>query len=311
MCDAESLFGRSECLSSWACTVTDLLARGPRLTLQEAREFAAERVLTTGRLNGLSPIRVCRLWERFENFLRSYENITRVCEIIPEVTAAFVVAHTSKGRPSGSTQSLRRTALRIWFRILREYGLMDSEPTVDLQVAARARLDTRPLTDDEADDGRWAAASGPAASRATAIWAMAESGMWPAEIAVADVDDLGAASRSMRVHANGRTLARVVPLSDWSIETLTRRANEVGTGRLVFDGDASSGRASISAVLRRVLRRAGLEGDPLITLNSIPAVAARRAYEETGHVEDAARRLGIRSLDRAAHLIALDWSAGP
>jgi len=135
--------------------------------------------------------------------------------------------------------------------------------------------------------------------------------MSPAEIAIAEVDDLDVASRSMRVHATSRTLARAVPLRDWSIETMTRRANEVGTGRLVFDGDASSGRASVTAVLRRVLRRAGLERDPLITLSSVPAVAARRAYEETGHVEDAARRLGIRSLDRAAHLIALDWSAGP
>ncbi|MEU3143303.1 MULTISPECIES: hypothetical protein [unclassified Streptomyces] len=34
-----------------------------------------------------------------------------------------------------------------------------------------------------------------------------------------------------------------------------------------------------------------------------------RLYDETRNIENVARRLGLRSLDRAANLIGLDWTA--
>jgi integrase/recombinase XerC len=35
------------------------------------------------------------------------------------------------------------------------------------------------------------------------------------------------------------------------------------------------------------------------------------AFESTGRIEDAARRLGLRSLDRAAAVVGFDWSPTP
>jgi hypothetical protein len=56
-----------------------------------------------------------------------------------------------------------------------------------------------------------------------------------------------------------------------------------------------------------VLLRAGLAGDRRVRPASIAGWAGRRVFEESGRVEDAARVLGVRSLDSAARMIGLDW----
>ncbi|HEX7168601.1 MAG TPA: hypothetical protein VF230_16590 [Acidimicrobiales bacterium] len=307
---ARALLTRDACHGQWMAEVSELLNVGPDLTIQDAREFAAERLLATGRLHGLSPERIFALWERFEKFGAAFGGITRVSQITPEVATAFVNARGANGRPSGSTQSLRRTALRLLFRVLREYGLMDGEPTLDLEVARRAHRDMRPLADEELEEGRWASATGAAASRATAVWALAESGLWPHEVAIATVDEIDVAAQTVAALGGPKTRRRFVPLRGWALDQLVRRAEEVGTGRLVFDGAAGvAGRLSITAVLRRVLERAGLTRDPLVVTDSVVAAAGRAAYEATGRIDNVARLLGLNSLDRAAHLIALDWQA--
>ena len=40
---------------------------------------------------------------------------------------------------------------------------------------------------------------------------------------------------------------------------------------------------------------------------SVVAWAGRKVFEETGSIEEVARRLGMRSLDRAAQFIGLGW----
>jgi hypothetical protein len=54
------------------------------------------------------------------------------------------------------------------------------------------------------------------------------------------------------------------------------------------------------------LRRAGLTTDAAVRPASVAAWAGRRLFDEGVALEEVARRLGIRSLDRTASFIGLD-----
>jgi integrase/recombinase XerC len=58
-----------------------------------------------------------------------------------------------------------------------------------------------------------------------------------------------------------------------------------------------------------LLTHAGLGEAPDVRPSSVAAWAGRRIFEETGRIDVAAQRLGMRSLDRAARFIGWDWAA--
>jgi integrase/recombinase XerC len=60
-----------------------------------------------------------------------------------------------------------------------------------------------------------------------------------------------------------------------------------------------------------VLRRAGLASEPDVRPVSVPAWVGVQVLAETGRIDEVARRLGVRSLDRAAALIGWDWTESP
>ena len=74
------------------------------------------------------------------------------------------------------------------------------------------------------------------------------------------------------------------------------------------NGDRDVGQVSSCIALTDVLRRAGLAEEPDVRPASIVAWAGRRILEETGRIDEVARRLGMRSLDRAARFIDWSWS---
>lgn len=65
--------------------------------------------------------------------------------------------------------------------------------------------------------------------------------------------------------------------------------------------------ASISGAVGAILQRAGLHQESDVRPRSVTAWAGQRVFDETGRIEDVARRLGLRSLDRAAALIGWEW----
>jgi hypothetical protein len=66
------------------------------------------------------------------------------------------------------------------------------------------------------------------------------------------------------------------------------------------------GNAATMAVIE-VLRAAGIHGDPSVRSSSVTAWAGRRLLLQGYWLEEVARALGSRSLDRTANLIGLDW----
>src|SRR5439155_9939 len=109
--------------------------------------------LHRSRLTDQSTHRMTELLVRFTIFLEKGLRLGSVEQISAEQASRFVFAGISKPvgpqRPSVATMHLRRSALRLYFRTLRQIGVAIGDPTQDLVLPARSSLAMRPLTDDE------------------------------------------------------------------------------------------------------------------------------------------------------------------
>src|SRR5882672_445465 len=107
--------------------------------------------LRRSRLTDQSTHRMTELLVRFTIFVDKGLQLGSVEDITPEHASRFVFAGISKPvgpqRPSVATMHLRRSALRLYFRTLRQIGLYDGDPTIDLVLPPRSCLAVRPLTD--------------------------------------------------------------------------------------------------------------------------------------------------------------------
>lgn len=72
-------------------------------------------------------------------------------------------------------------------------------------------------------------------------------------------------------------------------------------------GSAAHKQARVCVTVREILTRAGLSDDPGVRPGSLTAYAARRVFDRTGRIEDAACLIGSPSLDTTATLIAYGW----
>src|SRR5437773_9439932 len=130
---------RSGC-SSMTATPSESLGR----VLEELRSC---------RLTDQSTHRMTELLVRFTIFVDKGLHLGSVEDITAEHASRFVLAGISKPvgpqRPSVATMHLRRSALRLYFRTLRQIGMAVGDPTQDLVLAPRSCLAVRPLTDDE------------------------------------------------------------------------------------------------------------------------------------------------------------------
>ncbi|WP_053914060.1 hypothetical protein VM636_17550 [Streptomyces sp. SCSIO 75703] len=125
----------------------------------------------------------------------------------------------------------------------------------------------------------------------------------------------------MWIHGSTRTDARWCPLDPWALRVLLARAAFVARqqGSLEAVPEARLAVSSIPApdeqlqaracvALSDLIRRIGLGTDPRVKPASLTAYAAVRIFSGTGKIEDVARGLGLRSLDRAADLVGYDWA---
>lgn len=259
--------------------------------------------------------RLVELMGRFAGFVSTGHGVTDLAAVNQSMVDEFVDAPTSTGQtPSATVRHLRRCAVRLLFRTARQLGLVDSDPTLDLELPARRPTAARPLTDAEVERCRAAALYLFDATRLPAAWALAEAGIRTGELAkvtVADVDfDAGV------VHAPGcrSAAARAVPLTEWGAAQVGRRLRALPSDparTLTYEGDGSdkSKQAASCIAITDCLTRAGLSQDPAVRPVSVTAWAGRKLFEETARIDEVAARLGMRSLDRAARLIGLDHRA--
>jgi integrase/recombinase XerC len=260
--------------------------------------------------------RTSTILDRFGRFASEGCGLDGLDQVTRSIARSFVTAPTSAGEPpSTSTMHWRRTALRLLFRAARRHGLVDGDPTLDLDLPPRSSLGTRPLTDDEITLCRSVAQWSLAGSRRAAVWALAEATCRSSELPNITGDDIDLDLGRVWIAGGKATQPRTGQLTDWGLVQVRARLDELDVPSLplVYSGrsPAGAGQVSGAAALVDVLTRAGLHREPDVRPGSVAAWAGRRVLEKTGRIDCAARALGVQSLDRSARIVAWDWQADP
>jgi integrase/recombinase XerC len=208
---------------------------------------------------------------------------------------------------------LRRLALRLLFRSVREAGVPVGDPTIDLSLPPRTQLAARPLTDEEVTLCRGHAAWSLVDARRAAAWALAEATCRSVEIGTIRVADVDLVQRRVWVHGGRTTAPRWGYLTEWGIAQVERRIQQLSgepDARVVYGGEGGSATGQVSAcsAIADVLRRSGLAAESDVRPASIAAWAGTQVLGDTGRIDVVARRLGMASLDRTARFIGFDWS---
>ncbi len=256
-------------------------------------------------------VRVGSSWTRFGEFA-TRSGIETLGGVDPSLAAAFVRARTSAAAPAGTaTMHNRRTSVRMLFRTARRLELVDGDPTLDLALPPRVVGSFRPLTDDEVDLCRDAAAWWMSSNRFAAVWALAEAGARGAELGAVRVSDVDLEGKRVRLSGGKRVEPRWAPLTDWARDALERRLTTLDEDEFIAYRGSSPGassRISAASAVTAVLTRAGLADEPDLRPTSVAAWTGRKEFDRTGSIADAAQLLGLRSLDAAARMIGWDWT---
>jgi integrase/recombinase XerC len=289
---------------------------GTRLGLAEAVEAAAEWVSASWAAE-VEARRVVGVLQRFASFCDQGFGIVDLEGVTPGVAAEFVSAPAPGGaNPSVSLRHLRRLSIRLLFRVARSSGHLLGDPTLDLALPPRSSLSTRPLADEEVLVCRGAAQWSLEDTRRASAWALAEATCRTAELPFITVADIDVERSRVWIHGGGRAAERWGYLDDWGIEQIGRRLAVVGEESavpIVYGGGDPAGAGQVAActVIQEVIVRAGLGDEPDVRASSVSAWAGRRILAESGRIDVVARRLGLKSLDRAARIIAWDWLEEP
>jgi len=226
--------------------------------------------------------------------------------------------------PSPSTRRFRLTVVRGAFQLLREAGLVSSDPTSGLRVEWRqGRPALCPLTPAEAQRTRVAGRTRPTDTLRPAVVMVALAGGSHREISeavVADVD-IDQARLRLRGPSGGE---RWRPLDPAAVATLRTRiaAQQLKWRRLsrawdpvvvplamhrpLLEYPLNSIAPTVSSNLSRALQRAGVTRAG-VRPRSVREFAANHTYALTGRVEDVAQLLGLASLDTAAGFLDHSW----
>ena len=197
------------------------------------------------------------------------------------------------------------------FRVSRQLGFLDTDPTMDLGLPARCPEGARALTDLEVEVCRAASMYRFDGTRLPAAWALAEAGVRTGELANVTIGDLDPDGQGLWSPGCRSAKPRHASLTDWGAAQLRRRLARIGddpTQPVVYTGNGSekSKQAASCIAISVTLTRAGLGDDPAVRPVSVTAWAGRKILDETGRIDDVASRLGMRSLDRAARLVGLE-----
>jgi integrase len=166
------------------------------------------------------------------------------------------------------------------------------------------------LTDDEVAVCRSFATHTLSETRRSAAWALAEATARTSEIPHILPSDVDLGSGLVWIHGGSKTDARWGRLTGWGAKRLEERLRSLSEDHpIVYQGNGSpeSRQASSCAAIAQTIRRAGLSGERDIGPSSIAAWAGAKAFRECAPIDEVARMLGIRSLDRAARFIGWDW----
>jgi integrase len=224
-----------------------------------------------------------------------------------------------KGKPSVALRHSRRSAARLYFRVLRQLDLFAGDPTLDICLPPRSSGAFRPLTDEELIDARYSSQHRHGDTRLPAAMALGEACVGTGELAAVQISDCDLAQARVWIRGTTRSRPRWGYLSAWGVKRLRDRIEQLSAAgaaadaSVVYEGRAGGESAQSSAclALNEILELAGLAGEPGVKPMSIPAAFARRVYDTTKDLGAVADALGRRDLNSAARMIGLEWHKEP
>ena len=215
----------------------------PTLLAVRDRETLAAALRGSARLSEQSERRLLELMLRFLRYVEFGCGLESLAEVTPQHVQGFVLA-PSDGRkaspPSVATSHLRRSAVRLLYRVLRQASAVEHDPTLDLDLPARSSLAARPLTDDEIALGRSFSAKTLGETRRPAAWALAEATARTSELSAIRIRDVDLDGGRVWIAGSTKVEARWGHLSEWGVDALTRRIailEQLPDVPLVYDGD--------------------------------------------------------------------------
>jgi integrase family protein with SAM-like domain len=128
-------------------------------------------------LSPQSRARLHDLLDRFGSFLSAGQGVESLTEVTQAHVVLFLLAApaAAKTGPAAATMHLRRSSIRLLFRLARDAGLDVGDPTIDVKLPTRSARPLRPLTDTEIDVCRRASLNTLVETRLPAAWALAEA----------------------------------------------------------------------------------------------------------------------------------------
>lgn len=247
-----------------------------------------------------------------------------VRDITPNTLLMWIKMPRADGTPpTRMSLGARRSAVRTFFQTSFCLGLTDANPAKVVELPNRSDRYVHPLTYGQLLHLQRCARTRLDDTRTPAALALVMSGAGTGEIPFLTVADVDLPNRRVWVHGGGfRFRDRWIHLEDdWCVAAIARRVEAVREDPANADIDdpwlvyrphltrptTDRQAASIGPVITDLLKTGGVHEPGVIRAESIREWLAARVFAETGSVEAVALRLGMASLDSAAHIVGYDW----
>ncbi|MFC0712524.1 integrase [Cellulomonas biazotea] len=295
----------------------------PEITIVDACSHVVETWRSAGVLAEQSVTKFDGVLERFGGYAAAF-GVLRLVDVDGELVAQFIRARGRRrsgeiAEAAVGTMQIRRAVLRAFYRTARQLRLTWDDPARDVELPHREARTPRPLTEAEADLvwlHAWAA--GGRFTRHAATAALLFSGAHSGEVGHVTVADLDVVNAQVWLHGASRYTPRHVSVAPKHFEalvervdTLKRQAPHAHDDQLVLatgaGGSDANKQARVCVTAADLLTEAGLGRDGALRPSSMTAVAGVQAFAVASRIEDAARVLGLASLDAAARSIGWQW----
>jgi len=308
------LFGRCHCrLHALKRAVNKVIDERHPTDIDAVHEIVGEMFTVLDDVAPSTRHELLKHFNRFVGWCRSVD-IRDIRDVGPEEVATFiylpVLSRIGVRKPAFATCRNRRLALRRAFMVLRTLGYVMPDPTIDVVLPSKVDEKARACSDSEIARLRRSLQADLAGTPYPCILALAEAGATNGEIAAATASAIDLESGTVVLRGNRRTRPRVNHLTDWGLAILAQRVGELAPDQLIVQNaegeDAST--SVVSQYFSLIVSFARVYGQRL-SIDSVRYWGARRVYDATGRVEDAAYFLGNVSLNTTAAGIGLDWRA--
>jgi integrase/recombinase XerC len=248
-----------------------------------------------------------------------------------EVNDLVVWMATPKADGSAVTTNTRRgrlSAAKAFFKTCTCLGIYDLNPAESIAETERQARYVCRLTDDQMDQLCGCAPFTLTETKTPAALALMMLGAGSREAAYVRVCDIDFANDRVWVHDGGERFApRWLPIDDdWARQALKARVKALAqkhadpvalaTATVAYERGRKRGadtplnrQSAISRTLSALMTKARVYRAGQNRVESIREWVAFRVFTQTQSIEAVAQRLGMASLDAAAHIVGYDWVA--